>query len=430
MSAIIMAQAIMFITLILMVIGRTPLYLTAIIGSTLAALTVGIPLYGGEGVSIAKLVINGLNPVLADMTGILLFIGIMHKTGFLSVIIRDVIKLGNYVGGGPGIITAASIAAGFIGMMVGFTQAVITGVIAGPAALKLGVKPDSAAGALQHANILGCGAGFAHPTQVAIITMTGVGFGMVNVYGAITAAAVMVLAYWRMHKDVIASGTLQKYSAEEMEKILKEFESHSSHISSITAIIPFAILVIGFVLKMPIFIVGFFASLITILLSKINPTEGEKAMVDGVQKIAVPLVATICFLYMSGVINNIGIAALLSEWLKPGLDTAPILLLFGISLLTGIITQSYSASAAIILPFLDIVLKAGGHPMLAAVAAISGGNLGQYFLTGGPVSGLSTVTPVVQGSSLLLANRFQRPNIAFSWLVALLLLITLGYIYQ
>lgn len=148
MSAIIMAQAIMFITLILMVIGRTPLYLTAIIGSTLAALTVGIPLYGGEGVSIAKLVINGLNPVLADMTGILLFIGIMHKTGFLSVIIRDVIKLGNYVGGGPGIITAASIAAGFIGMMVGFTQAVITGVIAGPAALKLGVKPDPAAGAL------------------------------------------------------------------------------------------------------------------------------------------------------------------------------------------------------------------------------------------------------------------------------------------
>ncbi len=430
MSTIIMAQAIMFITLILMVIGRTPLYLTAIIGSTLAALTVGIPLYGGEGVSIAKLVINGLNPVLADMTGILLFIGIMHKTGFLSVIIRDVIKLGNYVGGGPGIITAASIAAGFIGMMVGFTQAVITGVIAGPAALKLGVKPDPAAGALQHANILGCGAGFAHPTQVAIITMTGVGFGMVNVYGAITAAAVMVLAYWRMHKDVIASGTLQKYSTEEMEKILKEFESHSSHISSITAIIPFAILVIGFVLKMPIFIVGFFASLITILLAKINPTEGEKAMVEGVQKIAVPLVATICFLYMSGVINNIGIAALLSEWLKPGLDTAPILLLFGISLLTGIITQSYSASAAIILPFLDIVLKAGGHPMLAAVAAISGGNLGQYFLTGGPVSGLSTVTPVVQGSSLLLANRFQRPNIAFSWLVALLLLITLGYIYQ
>lgn len=417
MSTIIMAQAIMFITLILMVIGRTPLYLTAIIGSTLAALTVGMPLYGGEGVSIAKLVIGGLNPVLADMTGILLFIGIMHKTGFLSVIIRDVIKLGNYVGGGPGIITAASIAAGFIGMMVGFTQAVITGVIAGPAALKLGVKPDPAAGALQHANILGCGAGFAHPTQVAIITMTGVGFGM-------------VIAYWRMHKDVIASGTLQKYSAEEMEKILKEFESHSSHISSITAIIPFAILVIGFVLKMPIFIVGFFASLITILLAKINPAEGEKAMVEGVQKIAVPLVATICFLYMSGVINNIGIAALLSEWLKPGLDTAPILLLFGISLLTGIITQSYSASAAIILPFLDIVLKAGGHPMLAAVAAISGGNLGQYFLTGGPVSGLSTVTPVVQGSSLLLANRFQRPNIAFSWLVALLLLVILGYVYQ
>ncbi len=430
MSTMVIAQLIMFITLILMVIGRTPLYLTAVIGSTIAALIVGIPLYGTESVTIAKLVIGGLNPVLADMTGILLFIGVMQTTGFLSVIIRDVIRTGNYVGGGPGIITAASIAAGIIGMMVGFTQAVITGVVAGPAALKLGVKPNPAAGALQHANILGCGAGFAHPTQVAIISMTAVGFGMVNVYGAITAFAVMAVAYWRMHRDVIKTGVMKKYTTEEMGQILQEFETQKRKVSSFTALVPFGILVIGFVLKMPIFIVGFFASLVTIVLSRINPAEGETAMIEGVRKIAVPLVATICFLYMSGVINNIGIATLLSDWLKPGLDTAPVFLMFGVALLTGIITQSYSAAAAIILPFLDIVLKAGAHPMLAAVAAISGGNLGQYFLTGGPVSGLSTVIPVIPGSSLQLANRFQRPNIALSWVVAGVLLVVLGFIYK
>ena len=429
MSVIVIAQLIMLFTLILMVIGRTPLYLTAVIGSTLAALIAGIPLYGGEPITISKLILNGLNPVLADMTGILLFIGVMHTTGFLSVIIRDVIRAGNSIGGGPGIITAASIAAGIIGMMVGFTQAVITGVIAGPAALKLGVKPNPAAGALQHANILGCGAGFAHPTQVAIITMAGVGFGMINVYGAITAFVVIGIAYWRMKRDAIKSGNLRKYSPEEMKAILSEFETQKCKASSLTAFTPFIILVIGFVLKMPIFIVGFFAGLVTIILSSISPTKGEAAMVEGVQKIAVPLVATICFLYMSGVINNVGIADLLSNVLRPGLETAPIALMFAVALLTGIITQSYSASAAIVLPFLDIVLKSGASPMLAAVAATCGANLGQYFLTGGPVSGLSTIIPVVPGSNLQLANRFQRPNIALGWAAAAMLLIALSFIY-
>ena len=37
----------------------------------------------------------GLNPVIADMTGILLFIGIMQATGFLDVIVRDIVLVGN-----------------------------------------------------------------------------------------------------------------------------------------------------------------------------------------------------------------------------------------------------------------------------------------------------------------------------------------------
>ncbi len=145
---LIIAQLIIAITLVLMIWGKSPLFMTAMIGATIAAIVGGIPLTSAEGVSIKSLLIAGLNPVLVDMAGILLFIGIMKSSGFLSVIIKEVIKFGNKVGGGPGIITAAAFVAGVIGMFVGFTQAAITGVIAGPAAIKLGVKPDEAAGAL------------------------------------------------------------------------------------------------------------------------------------------------------------------------------------------------------------------------------------------------------------------------------------------
>lgn len=105
---LIFAQLIIAATLILMIIGRTPLFMTAMFGATIAALVGGIPLTATEGVSIKSLLISGLNPVLVDMAGILLFIGIMKTSGFLSVIIKEVIKFGNYVGGGPGIITAAA----------------------------------------------------------------------------------------------------------------------------------------------------------------------------------------------------------------------------------------------------------------------------------------------------------------------------------
>ena len=35
----------------------------------------------------------------------------------------------------------------------------------------------------------------------------------------------------------------------------------------------------------------------------------------------------------------------------------------------------------------------------------------QYFLTGGPVAALATAIPVIPGSDLKTANRFQRPSI-------------------
>lgn len=63
-----------------------------------------------------------------------------------------------------------------------------------------------------------------------------------------------------------------------------------------------------------------------------------------------------------------------------------------------------------------------------AVAAASDCNIGQYYLTGGPVSGLNTVIPVVPGSDLVKANLFQRPNIAFGFLVGTLVVAYLAVI--
>lgn len=129
MTASAIAQIIMVATLLLMITGKTPIYITAITGATIAALVAGFPIAGSADMTIAKMVISGLNPVIADMTGILLFIGIMQATGFMDVIIRDIVRVGNKLGGGTGVCTAGGIAAGVIGALTGFTQPVITAVI-------------------------------------------------------------------------------------------------------------------------------------------------------------------------------------------------------------------------------------------------------------------------------------------------------------
>jgi len=74
-------------------------------------------------------------------------------------------------------------------------------------------------------------------------------------------------------------------------------------------------------------------------------------------------------------------------------------------------TQSLAASAAIIIPFLTVVLGTGVNPLAAAVPAVGGAALTQYYLTGGPVAALATAVPVVPGSELKSANRSQRPSI-------------------
>ena len=145
-TQMIIAQCLMVLTLIIMITGKTPLYLTAIVGAAVSAIVAGYPIAGSAPMTVGKMINMGLNPVIADMTGILLFIGIMQATGFLDVIVRDIVLVGNKIGGGPGVCTAGGIAAGLIGALTGFTQPVITAVITGPAAVRLGVDPNKAAG--------------------------------------------------------------------------------------------------------------------------------------------------------------------------------------------------------------------------------------------------------------------------------------------
>lgn len=125
-TQMIIAQCLMVLTLVIMITGMTPIYITAITGAAISAIVAGFPLAGSAPMTIAKMINSGLNPVIADMTGILLFIGIMQATGFLDVIVRDIVLWGNKLGGGPGVCTAGGIVAGVIGALTGFTQPVIT----------------------------------------------------------------------------------------------------------------------------------------------------------------------------------------------------------------------------------------------------------------------------------------------------------------
>lgn len=135
-TQMIVAQCAMAVVLILMISGKTPLYLTAILGSALVALIAGFPLSGSEPVTVAKLVSSGLIGVIADMTGVLMFIGILQASGFLGAIVRSVIRFGTRFGGAPGVIASGAVSAGIIGMLTGYAPPIVTGAIACPAAVK------------------------------------------------------------------------------------------------------------------------------------------------------------------------------------------------------------------------------------------------------------------------------------------------------
>ena len=419
MTASAIAQIIMVATLLLMITGKTPIYITAIVGAAISALVAGFPITGSAEMTIAKMVNSGLNPVIADMTGILLFIGIMQATGFLDVIIRDIVRVGDRFGGGTGICTAGGIAAGVIGALTGFTQPVITAVITGPAAVRLGVDPNKCAGIQAHAGHIGNLAGFTHPTQVALIATAGISFGLFNVLGLIACLAIFAVSAVRCNADMRRRGI--KISKEEHDRIMAEIEGREYATTSLKAFLPFIVLIVGFVLGFPVFLVGLLSAIVCMILAKKPAREAEAAMMKGVSLIATPIVATIGFLFMSTVIKQIGLVETMSDAVGPVLSISPVLILFGVAVLTGFLTQSYAASVSVLVPFLQVVLQTGADPFAACFAAASGASLIQYFLTGGPVAALATVIPVISGSDLKTANAFQRPSILVGCLVAFLI---------
>lgn len=405
----VLAQICMVVTLLLMISGKTPLYLTAGIGSAASALIAGFSFGGAANVTVTKMLLSGLNPVIADMTGVLMFIGVMEHVGFLDVMVKKIVSIGRSLGGGPGVAAAGGIAAGAIGALTGFTQPSITATVTGPAAVKLGVTPNEAAAISGHAGHLGNFGGFTHPTQIAVIAMAGLHFGAINLIGTFVALSIFTVTFLRLKKWQKQRGVVT--SQEDAINIAAELENNTLGISTWAAFTPFLILIGGFVAGLPVFLVGMVAVVVTIILSKSSPKQSETAMLAGVGKISTPLVATITFLFMSTVIRNIGLVTVLSDALGPVLNLAPVQILLLVSALTGFMTQSYGASAAIILPMLQVVLNTGANPLAAAVAAGGGAAMMQYFLTGGPVAALATVIPVIPGSELRAANRIQRPSI-------------------
>lgn len=382
-TQMIIAQCLMVLTLVIMITGMTPIYITAITGAAISAIVAGFPLAGSAPMTIAKMINSGLNPVIADMTGILLFTGIMQATGFLDVIVRDIVLWGN----------------------------------------KLGVDPNKVAGIQAHAGHIGNLAGFTHPTQVAILATAGIGYGLFNVLGLIAALSIFFMSYVRVIYDMHKRGVT--VSEEDRIAVMEEIKNKEYKTTSGKAFFPFLVLLIGFICGLPIFLVGLVSALVVMILAHKDMKSAEQTMMQGVGLIATPLVATIGFLFMSTVIKQIGLVDTISTFASPMLSFSPVIVMFCVAFVTGFMTQSYAASVAVLVPFLQVVLGTGADPFAAAFAAASGASLIQYFLTGGPVAALATVIPVVPGSNLKQANLFQRPSILFGCLVALIITILL-----
>ncbi|MCL2580106.1 MAG: hypothetical protein FWE32_08790 [Oscillospiraceae bacterium] len=432
------AQVIILITLVLMISGKVPLYLTAFIGATVAALAAGFPMVaawapaGYEGPFVMGLLqANGLHPVILDMLGVLLFIGIMEKVGFLNCIILKIIRIGHKMGEGPGVATAGGIAAGIIGGMTGFTQPAITGVVTGPPAVEMGVDKNRVAGILAHAGHLGNLGGFTHPTIVAVVAMTGIAWGPTNLVGIIVALSIFAASFFRVRAMMKKEGTLGK-------KI--EMNLETSDIPFGKALLPFLVLITAFIFGVPVVMAGIGSALLVVLMSVRDFKQGERGMMEGLGRITVPLFATVAFLFMAGIVREIGLIDILVRSedgvvvggaLYGAMSAGPMVLLlimFLVGSVAGLVTQSNGASIPFILPVLLALLEAGVNPVAAAVAAAGGPAIMQYYLTGGPVAALSTVIPIIPGSDLKLANRFQRPSILCGMGVLLIIVIVLGVV--
>ena len=232
--------------------------------------------------------------------------------------------------------------------------------------------------------------------------------------GAIVGISIIMFSCIRLVREIKADKN--QVSQMVISEVEKSFENTSEYSFSL-AILPFVLFCAGFILGYPVFLVGTICAILTAVLAKMQMGASENAMLAGVGKIATPLIATISFLFMSGVMNKIGLVKIISDVMGPAVAVAPIQTMLVVSALAGFFTQSNAASVAIDVPFLQVVLAAGADPLTAACAAAGGSAVMQYYLTGGPVAALSTVIPVVPGSNLKDANKFQRPAMLFGFFV-------------
>lgn len=397
------AQIIMVLTLIIMITGKAPLYITAVVGGVCSALAAGFPLAGSDANAISKILISALNPVIVDMLGVLLFIGIMQKCGYMDVVIWNIMDFGRRHGGAPGIATAAGLAAALLGALTAFTQPVITATIAGPAAVKLGLSPNKTSGIISMANTVANACGFTHPTMLAILAVTGVHFGLINAWAFAGSIWIYIFAYWRARREMIREGLPINPVGQTLEKLPEGAPSFKK------AIFPFIVLCVAFFSGVPVFLVGMGTGILIIFMERMTLAQGEKAMISGVSQISIPIVAIISLMFMSNVINRIGLVELIAEYAVPYIAMAPIQILFLISAIAGTITQSNAASAPIVLPFTQVAMTMGCDPLDVSFAAITGCAIMQLFLTGGALTALPVVAGVIPGTVQKVANRWQRP---------------------
>lgn len=411
------AQIIMVLTLVVMIFGFAPLYLTAVVGTTIAALAAGFPLIGSNPNSISKLLVAAMNPVIVDMLGVLLFVGVMQKSGYMDVIIHNIMEFGRKKGGAPGIATAAGLAAALLGAVTAFTQPVIMATVAGPAATRLGLSANKTSAIISMANTVANNAGFTHPTMLAILGLTGVKFGLINFWGFIGSIGIYIFCYYRAKREMIQEDIEIRKDLD--DDCLNKLPENAPPFAK--AFLPFLILCVTFFMGVPVFLVGVGCSILVIIMAKMKLPEGEKAMVSGVTQIAIPIVAIISLMYMSNVITKIGLVKLVAEYVSPYIAIAPIQILLIISALAGTITQSNAASAPIVLPFVQIVLGLGADPLATSFAAITGCAIMQLFLTGGALTALPVVAGVIPGTNQKLANKWQRPSMLVGLGVSFLL---------
>lgn len=172
------------------------------------------------------------------------------------------------------------------------------------------------------------------------------------------------MSYVRVIYDMHKRGVT--VSEEDRIAVMDEIKNKEYKTTSGKAFFPFLVLLVGFICGLPIFLVGLVSALVVMILAHKDMKSAEQTMMQGVGLIATPLVATIGFLFMSTVIKQIGLVDTISTFASPMLSFSPVIVMFCVAFVTGFMTQSYAASVAVLVPFLQVVLGTGADPVCSS----------------------------------------------------------------